>query len=137
MRVIKNNNGECPPETEIVCQHCGSEIAYSKDDICYDAKDHPHVLCPCCREAIWLDDDVEPTPETINYPADFYQFTTKCTDEELTEQVKEAIKQMKEDGELGYVAGDALVIALKDYEDSNYAYVFVCKNYAESSVKIS
>ena len=32
---------------------------------------------------------------------------------------------------------DRYIIAIKDYESSNFARVFICKDYAQSDVKIS
>lgn len=135
MRIIKNGKGNLIPETETVCRKCGAELAYNVHDIKYH-KGEEYVTCPYCHQKIWLDDD-ESTPETIDFPSDFYQFTTKRSDEELNDWIKESIEQLKKDGDIGWIEGDALVLAIKDFEDDNYARVFVCKNYAESSVKIS
>ena len=130
MRIIYR---EADKETE--CYHCNTRIGYDDDDVC-EFKGNQFLYCPCCGKRIFLEGS-DATPETIDYPTDFYLFQTRSSDYQLTQQVKEAIEQMKEDGDLGYVESDALVIAIKDYDDSNYVRVFVCKNYAESSVKIS
>lgn len=135
MRIIKNNYKECLPEFEITCGNCDSEIGYGEYDIQH-GMDGDYIICPCCGQQIWLDDD-ESTPETIDFPSDFYQFTTKRSDEEINDWIKESIEHLKKDGDIGWIEGDALVFAIKDFEDDNYARVFVCKNYAESSVKIS
>lgn len=130
MRIIYR---DADKETE--CYHCGTRIGYDDGDVC-EFKGNQFLYCPRCGKRIFLEGS-DATPETIEYPTDFYLFQTKSSDCQLAEQVKEAISQMKEDGDLGYVSGDALVIAIKDCDDSDYAHVFVCKNYAESSVKIS
>lgn len=55
MRVIKE--GRKLPETEIVCSHCESELAYDARDIqVYNAEwyHETYIVCPVCGKRIVL-----------------------------------------------------------------------------------
>ena len=136
MRVIEDNYNytKNTDDKQVECCYCGSIFAYNKSDI-YKVNTNEYILCPCCGKRMWLGDS-DATPETIEYPRDFFQYKTKRNDPELTQCLRDAIEMMKEDGDVGVIEGDALVLAFKDYDNSDYARVFVCKDHAESLVKI-
>lgn len=142
MRIIENRCIKDSGETRMECHYCESVFTYGEEDVCKSilsgenmAKVNEYIRCPCCGKRIWLDDS-DATPESIEYPIDFFQYKTRRDDADLTQWAKDAIKQMEEDGDIGIIAGDALVIAIKEYESSDFARVFICKDYAQSDVRI-
>lgn len=142
MRIIEDRCIKDSDETRVECYYCESIFTYGEDDVCKSilsdknmAKVNEYIRCPCCGKRMWLD-DFDVTSELIEYPIDFFQYKTRHDDADLTQWAKDAIKQMEENGDIGIIEGDALVIAIKDYESSNFARVFICKDYAQSDVKI-
>ena len=143
MRIIEDHYIKDSDETCMECCYCESIFTYGEDDVCTSilsdknmAKVNEYIRCPCCSKRMWLDDS-DVTSELIEYPIDFFQYKTRRDDADLTQWAKDAIKQMEENGDIGIIEGDALVIAIKDYESSNFARVFICKDYAQADVKIS
>lgn len=142
MKIIEDRCIKSSDETRVECHYCESIFAYGEDDICKPtlsdknmATANEYIRCPCCGKRIWLDDS-DVTSELIEYPIDFFQYKTRRDDADLTQWAKDAIKQMEENGDIGIIEGDALVIAINNYDSSDSARVFICKDYAQSDVKI-
>lgn len=53
MRIIKE--GKIPPtsEEETICFQCGTEFAYTADDV-EEVEVDPYIICPLCKKKIYV-----------------------------------------------------------------------------------
>ena len=78
MKIIKNNysaeeNKDQIKTIQITCDHCGSELEITEEDIYIGAYGAVYVICPCCGEEIMIEEleGVTLTMNNIEFPIHF------------------------------------------------------------------
>ena len=138
MKIIEDNfkmNNICE---RYICEHCNSVFEYDDKDIYSDTDNVEYVLCPCC--GLKCITYTPPTPKTIEYPKDFYQFggdnkkSVDISNEEITTKIRECIAWLEEnpDEPFRYMGYGNMFICVFNHEDEYY--IIVTKNYFETSI---
>lgn len=91
---------------KFVCECCGSELEYNKEDIRISAFGCAYLDCPLCnRDNIIEDEEIDLTVDNVEFPTHFY-YTSKdegavdcCNNEEIKKCIKQAIEYFRENKE--------------------------------------
>lgn len=129
MKVIKKSEvKETGYPKRIICDHCGAELEYDKDDEFIGLWGIRAVHCPECNEDVWIGDQREVSPQWKTT----FDFTSAITakeldDAEIQELVDKCYEKLTSDGwQPGdhYLTqcGDTMVFGVK-YEDEINVYV--------------
>lgn len=138
MRLIKSNNIELEYPKHHICDECGAELEYDKEDVHIGWMGCEHVTCPACDKEIMVGDQrVQPsTWKTTFYHTNIETGAVDIEDVKIKEYVNKAVKSLCSDkwkpGEF-YIArtGNLLVLGIK-WEDG--VEVYVTKDYWEDSI---
>lgn len=130
MKVIKKNEVEEKSEypKRVVCDHCGAELEYDKDDEFIGLWGIRAVRCPECDEQTWVGENREEPPVwayTFDHTNKYSAKELEC--EEIQKMVSRCYeKLMSDDWSVGdhYLTqcGDTMVFGVK-YEDEVNVYV--------------
>lgn len=138
MRLIKSNNIESEYPKRHVCDECGAELEYNKEDTHIGWMGCEYVTCPACdKETMVSDQRVQPPA----WKTTFYHTSTETgavdiEDVKIQEYVDKAVKSLCSDewkpGEF-YITGtgNLLVLGIK-WEDG--IDIYVTKDYWEDSI---
>lgn len=138
MRLIKSNNIESEYPKRHVCDECGAELEYDKEDAHIGWMGREYVTCPACGSEIAVSDQrVHPPTWTVT----FHHTSTEtgavdAEDVKIKEYVDKAVKSLCSEqwkpGEFYIVrTGNLLVLGTK-WEDG--VEVCVTKDYWEDSI---
>ena len=135
MKIIKNNYNET---FQFTCNECNSVIEYDNDDICIDSYGRKYIICPCCGDEYYLDQEII-TVDNVTYPDHYHDFSNgkDWNNTSINECVKKIILWLKENpGEpYKYIAsGNTFICVFNHYDDDVY-YVMVTKNYSDTFVE--
>lgn len=153
MRIIVNNFEAKKDMDEVVsqdfprqenCEYCHSLIELKKEDTFIGEYGCVRWKCPCCgkNNSIYDADGEDLTFSYFHYPQHFSDNRDDCvrqTDEEIEDNIKALIKNIRRDKKCGiedsirYVATSDTLILVADYDDE-YS-VIVAKNYQDTYLK--
>lgn len=138
MRLIKSNNIESEYPKRHVCDECGAELEYDKEDVYIGWMGCEYVTCPNCNCETMVDGKriMPPTWKTTFHHTCANTGAVDIKDAEIQKYVDEVIKNLCSDkrkpGEFCLTGtGNLLVLGVK-WEDS--ADVYVTKDYWEDSI---
>lgn len=140
MRLIKSNNTEPEYPKRHICDECGAELEYDKEDVHIGWVGCEYVTCPNCNNESMVGN------RRIMLPTWKTTFNHVCTDNktvdvqdyEVGAYVNKTVKELCSDeykpGEF-YVTctGNMLVVGVK-WED--YVNIYVTKDYWEDSIDL-
>lgn len=155
MKVLVNNyNGE-PIESientsyprKVVCDRCGSELEYEKEDTRIGYLGVTHLDCPLCGEEIMLEgneQDIFLTKDNIKFPTHFYHFSKETGAKEIPsyrieEYIRKGIDFLRENKEEFYWysgTGDSRIFVFRYDGDEMYDIV-VAKDFYETEISFS
>lgn len=129
MRLIKSNNIEPEYPKRHICDNCGAELEYDKEDIHIGWLGCEYVTCPACSREIMVGDQraQPPTWKTTFHHTSTETGAVDIKDTEIQVHVKKAVKCLCSDerkpGE-PYIAvtGNLLIFGIK-WEDGVDIYV--------------
>ena len=137
MKVIKKNEVETSEYPKrIVCEHCGTELEYDKDDEFVGLWGMKCITCPECNEDCFVSDHrVEPPNWKATFDHTNSDSAVAIDDEEIQEMVDKCYERlMSPEWEVGefYITmmGDTLVFGVTFEDDVN---VYVTRDYWEDS----
>ena len=119
MKVIMNNKDK---PVQVTCEHCGSVLEVTEQDIEFGEYGFPYGTCPCCGESIELDEafpDAKITLEELRFPQHFDHVSADagsadCFDKELMPHIKEAIQHLRnhprDDSWGGWITGNLFLL---------------------------
>ena len=138
MRLIKSNNNEPEYPKRHICDECGAELEYDKEDVHIGWMGCEYVTCPACnRETAVSDQRVQPpTWKTTFHHTSTETGAVDIEDVKIKEYVDKAVKYLCSDewkpGDFYFAgAGNLLVLGIK-WEDS--AGIYVTKDYWKDSI---
>ena len=138
MRLIKSNNIEPEYPKRHICDECGAELEYDKEDVHIGWMGYEYVTCPACNCESMVGD------KRVMLPAWKATFDHVCTDtgavdildHEVQKYVNKVVKALCSDE---YETGDSaitrtgnLLVFGRKWEDS--VDVYVTKDYWEDSI---
>lgn len=138
MRLIKSNNIEPEYPKRHICDECGAELEYDKEDTHIGWMGYKYVTCPACdKETVVNDQRVQPP----TWKATFHRVSTETDavdieDAKIREYVDKAVKQLCSDerkpGEFYATGtGNLLIVGIK-WEDG--IDIYVTKDYWEDNI---
>lgn len=138
MRVIKSNNIEPEYPKRHICDKCGAELEYDKEDVCIGGWGYEYVTCPVCGNEIMVG-ECRVQPPT--WKATFHHTNVKTgavdiEDVKIKEYVNRAVKTLCSEkwkpGEF-YITktGNLLILGTK-WKDG--VQIYVTKDYWEDSI---
>ena len=140
MRLIKSNNIESEYPKRHVCDKCGAELEYDKEDVHIGWMGCESVTCPACNKETMVGDQRVQPP---TWKATFYHTSVETgavdvKDAKIQEYVDEVIKDLcsnkRKPGEFDITGtGNLLVLGTK-WEDS--VDIYVAKDYWEDSIAL-
>ena len=135
MKVIKKNEVETSEYPKrIVCEHCGAELEYDKDDEFVGLWGMKCITCPECNEDCFVSDHrVEPPNWKVTFDHTNSDSAVAIDDEEIQEYIDKCYAKLTSDewkpGDHYLTgSGDMMIFGVK-YEDE--IRVFVTKDYYE------
>lgn len=138
MRLIKSNNIEPEYPKRHVCDECGAELEYDKEDTYTGWMGYECVTCPACNSETAVGDRRMQPP---TWKATFHHVNTEMgavdvDDDKIREYVDKAVKHLCSDewkpGEFYATGtGNLLVVGIK-WEDG--VDVYVTKDYWQDSI---
>ena len=138
MRLIKSNNIESEYPKRHICDECGAELEYDKEDTHIGWMGCEYVTCPACgRETMVGECRVQPpTWKTTFHHTNVETDAVDIKDAEIQEYVNKVIKNLCSDkwksGEFCVTGtGNLLVLGIK-WEDG--VDIYVTKDYWEDSI---
>ena len=156
MKVLKNNYEQnClkeeikevkPYPRKFICENCGSELEYEKQDLRVGEYGVVFIDCPLCGcENIGGDneDDVTLTKDNIEFPTHFAHISKEtgavdcCNDYEIKKYIKQAIQYFRENkNEYNwYVCTGNININVYRYEGDESYWVVVTNNYYDTYIQ--
>lgn len=138
MRLIKSNNIEPEYPKRHICDECGAELEYDKEDIHIGWMGFECVTCPACNKEIVVSDQrVQPPTWKITFHHTSIETgAVNIEDDEIQEYVNRAVKLLCSDernsGEF-YVTwtGNFLIVGVKRMDGVD---LYVTKDYWEDSI---
>ena len=137
MKVIKKNEVETSEYPKrIVCEHCGAELEYDRDDEFVGLWGMKCITCPECNEDCFVSDHrVEPPNWKTTFDHTNSDSAVAIDDEEIQEMVDKCYERlMSPEWEAGefYITmmGDTFVFGVKFEDEVN---VYVTRDYWEDS----
>ena len=137
MKVIKKNEAKTSEYPKrIVCDHCGAELEYDKDDEFVGLWGIRAVCCPECHECVWVGEKREVTPQWCStFGHTDYSTAKELKDEEIQEMIDKCYaKIMSDEWKPGdfYITGcgDTLIFGVKFEDEVN---VYVTRDYWEDT----
>ena len=138
MRLIKSNNIESEYPKRHICEECGAELEYDKEDVHIGWMGFECVTCPACdSETMVSDQRVQPpTWKTTFHHTSIKTGAVDIEDVKIQEYVDDAVKHLCSDewkpGEF-YVrgTGNLLIVGIK-WKDN--VEIYVTKDYWEDSI---
>lgn len=138
MRLIKSNNIESEYPKRHICEECGAELEYDKEDTYIGWMGCEYVTCPACgREIMVADQRVQPT----TWKATFRHTSSETgavdiEDVKIKEYVDKAVKSLCSEkwnpGEFYIMrTGNFLVLGIK-WKDG--VSIYVTKDYWEDNI---
>ena len=135
MKVIKKNEVEVNEYPKrIVCEHCGAELEYDKDDEFIGLWGMKCITCPECNEDCFVSDHrVEPPNWKTTFDHTNSDSAVAIDDEEIQEYIDKCYAKLtsdewKPDDHYLTGSGDTMIFGVK-YEDE--IRVFVTRDYYE------
>ena len=135
MKVIKKNEVETSEYPKrIVCDHCGAELEYDKDDEFIGLWGMKCITCPECNEDCFVSDHrVEPPNWKTTFDHTNSDSAVAIDDEEIQEYIDKCYAKLTSDewkpGDHCLMgSGDTMIFGVK-YEDE--IRVFVTRDYYE------
>lgn len=120
MRLIKSNNIESEYPKRHVCDECGAELEYDKEDVHIGWMGYEYVTCPACGEETVVSDKRRQPP---TWNVTFHHTSTETgavdiEDDKVQEYVNEVAKRLCSDeykpGECYITAsGNLFVVGIK------------------------
>lgn len=96
---------------KIVCDNCGSELEYNKEDIRIGVLGCAFLDCPLCNRGIMIEENensIDLTVDNVEFPTHFF-YTSKddgavdcCNNDEVKKCIKQAIDFFRENKEEFY-----------------------------------
>lgn len=140
MRLIKSNNIEFECPKRHICDECGAELEYDKEDVHIGWMGCEYVTCPACgKETMVNDQRVQPPAWKVT----FHHTSTETgavdiEDVKIQEYVDKAVKSLCSDEwkprEFALIdTGNLLVFGVK-WEDG--VDIYVTKDYWEDSIAL-
>ena len=135
MRLIKSSNIESEYPKCHICDNCGAELEYDKEDAHIGWMGCEHITCLSCGEENMLDGDRMQRP-TWGVTFRHCHSGVSISDEKIQELVNHAVREIcnddYKDGEFYFLMqGNTLVIAVK--HDDGEVDVWVTQDYWEDS----
>lgn len=123
----------------VECEHCGQSFnVSSNEEREYGEFGLPYIICPCCNQKCYLEDEkaLDITPKNLKFPDYFTQFgvsegAVHIGDEYIEEWTKKALDYLLKNPDSHFYhtgTGDSMVIGLQ-YDDE--IDIVVAKNYYE------
>lgn len=135
MKVIKKNEVETSEYPKrIVCEHCGAELEYDKDDEFVGLWGMKCITCPECNEDCFVSDHrVEPPNWKVTFDHTNSDSAVAIDDEEIQKYIDKCYAKLTSDewkpGDHYLTgSGDTMIFGVK-YEDE--IRVFVTRDYYE------
>lgn len=133
MRLIKSNNIDSEYPKRHVCDECGAELEYDKEDTHIGWMGCEYVTCPACNKEIVVSDKRKQPPTwKITFKHNSVETCKNIVDDKIQEIVNQTFRTLKstdcDDGE-SYITsvGDLLVFGIK--HDEGEIEVFVTKDF--------
>jgi len=153
MKVLKDNlkkatyveevNNNYP--RQLVCERCGSELEYDKNDISVGEYGCAFVRCPLCGYDNYLEDgenDVNLTMDNVEFPTHFARFSEMtgavdcCNNENVKMYIRQAINYFRQNKNefVWYCGTGNLLVTVYRYDgDENY-WVVVSDNHYDTYI---
>lgn len=153
IKIIKNNftqsnlNKKMETKSKTVhtfCEHCNSELEFTKDDTHIGWLGAAYVTCPCCGEESMVDelDGITLTKDNIGFPVHFLRFNKdmrhveEVGNEEIIKEIRKGVEYFRKnkDEYCWYTSyGDLFVILFRYADDEEYLVV-VTKDFYEGYI---
>lgn len=152
MRVLVNNYNNKPIEPientsyprKVVCDRCGSELEYEKEDTRIGYLGVTHLDCPLCGEEIMLEgneQDITLTADNVKFPEYFWHTSKEYGAKEVDEhRIKKYIRQgieylreNKDDFSWYTQTGDSHIAIYKFEGDESYE-IIVAKDFYSTEI---
>lgn len=149
MKVLVNNYNNEPIEhtsypRKVVCDRCGSELEYEKEDTRIGYLGVTHLDCPLCGEEIMLEDneqDITLTVDNVKFPEHFWHTSKETGAKEVNahrikEYIRHGIEYLRErKDEYAWFTqiGDSHIYVHKFEGDEEYT-VIVAKDFYETEI---
>ena len=137
MRLIKSNNIEPEYPKRHICDECGAELEYNKEDVHIGWMGCEYVTCPACDKETAVSDRVYPPTWKVTFHHVSSEIdAVDIKDDKIKKCVDEAVKYLCSDewklNEFYFKkVGNLLVLGVK-WEDS--VDIYVAKDYWEDSI---
>lgn len=132
MRLIKSNNNESEYPKRHVCDECGAELEYDKEDVHIGWMGCEYVTCPACDSEIAVSDRVHPPAWTVTFHHTSVETGAKdIEDDEVQKYVDKITKELCSDdykpGEF-YIAGSGNLFVF-GFKWKDGVDIYVTKDY--------
>lgn len=153
MKVLKDNynkeNTYIREEVEeypkmLVCDTCGSELEYEKEDVRIGALGCGFVDCPCCGRDNMIDDyeGITLTKDNIEFPTHFFYTSNEtgavdvCNNEEVKKCIYDAIDYFRKNNDEynWFCCYGNLYIEVRRWEGDEQYEVVVSNNYYDTYI---
>lgn len=123
---------------KIVCEHCGSELEYDKNDMKIGVFGCAFLNCPLCNNEIDIDEaGIDLTIDNVEFPTHFYRTSEDngavdcCNNEEIKKCIKKAIDYFRKNKEEFYwfTEHGNLHVDVTRWDGEECYYVHVTNNY--------
>ena len=156
MKVLKNNYNNYETTTrkiervnpyprKMLCECCGSELEYEKEDIRIGAFGCVYIDCPLCGCDNCLDDgenELTLTKDNVEFPTHFWHTSVEtgavenCNNNTVKDAIHKAIDYFRQnkDAERWFTACGNLHVCVHRFEGDESYDVIVTKDYYETSI---
>ena len=138
MRLIKSNNIESEYPKRHICDECGAELEYDKEDVHIGWMGREYVTCPACGSEIVVGKSrVQlPTWKATFHHTSIETGAVNIEDDEIQTYINRAVKLLCSDeqnpGEFYVIwTGNFLVVGIKQMDGVD---LYVTKDYWEDSI---
>lgn len=152
MKVLVNNYNNEPIEytsypRKVVCDRCGSELEYEKEDTRIGYLGVTHLDCPLCGEEIMLEGnerDIFLTKDNVKFPEHFWHTSKECGAVEISggrieEYIRKGIEFFRENKDefCWYTGtGDTRIFVFR-YDGDEIYDIVVAKDFYETEIPFS
>ena len=141
---INSNKPVSPSTIHTFCEHCDSELEFTKDDTHIGWLGAAYITCPCCGNESMVDelDGITLTKDNIEFPVHFQRcnkgmkHVKEVSNEEIVNEVRNGIEYFRKNKDEYYwytSRGDLFMILFRYAGDEEY-FVVVTKDFYETYI---
>ena len=141
---INSNKPVSPSTIHTFCEHCDSELEFTKDDTHIGWLGAAYITCPCCgNESMVVElDGIALTKDNIEFPVHFLRcnkgmrYVKEVSNEEVVKEICKGIEYFRKNKDEYYwytSRGDLFMILFRYAGDEEY-FVVVTKDFYETYI---